>query len=151
VVPHRGKPGFIEKGSASALARCWPSNLENVRWLKKLGRFKEEVAARPSYGACSRKQTPQPSGPALAGPASRLGRTRFCSQHQTAFGLTAEDLDLVIEDMARSGQGGPPTGMAMKHPPGGALTPSPTPPLRPLQAAFCQVPIAENSAPRREL
>jgi len=99
---------IMEKGSGSALARCWPSTWKNGRLAEETGKVQgKRWGPRHPYGAWLQEQRRSLQAPALAG-RQVDGRKLDLLQHQDgASGLTAEDLDLVIEDMA--GQGKEPT------------------------------------------
>ena len=94
---------IIEKGRLGP-GQMLAVDLENGRLLKNW-QVKEEVAARHPYGAWLQEQRRSLQAQPWQD-AKSMGELDLL-QHQTAFGLTAEDLDLVIEDMA--GQGKEPT------------------------------------------
>ena len=94
---------IIEKGRLGP-GQMLAVDLENGRLLRNW-EVKEEVASRHPYGAWLAEQRRQlPSFPWTE--QQQLGDFDLLQQ-QTAFGFSAEDLDLVIEDMA--GQGKEPT------------------------------------------
>ncbi|MFZ4804140.1 MAG: glutamate synthase large subunit [Synechococcus lacustris] len=94
---------IIEKGRLGP-GQMLAVDLENGRLLRNW-EVKEEVASRHPYGAWLAEQRRQL--PSLPWTEQQQFGNLDLLQQQTAFGFSAEDLDLVIEDMA--GQGKEPT------------------------------------------